>query len=180
MRKVSRKIFIACLCLAAFFAGQNFDSAFGKDLEYPAKPINFYIALGPGGTLDLASRAFVDAAGKYLGQPFVCINKPGAGGTLAVMAVATAKPDGYTLGTLMTSSAFMAPFSGEAPYKDLSKLTVIANYGYFIYPFMVRADAPWKTWREFIEWAKKNPRGAEDRLPRSEISFDPGPRALAD
>ncbi|MCX5909657.1 MAG: tripartite tricarboxylate transporter substrate binding protein [Deltaproteobacteria bacterium] len=77
------------------------------------------------------------------------------------MSVMNAKPDGYTLGALTTSTAFIAPFSGEAPFKDLSGFAIINNFGKFLYPIMVRGDAPWKTWREFIEWSRKNPRAAK-------------------
>lgn len=135
--------------------------ASAKDPDYPTKPITFIISFGAGGTADLSGRAFAEAASKYLDQPFIPINKPGAGGTIAAAAVMSSKPDGYTLGTILTSAAFVAPFSGEAPYKDLSGFTMIANFGNNVYPLMVTSDAPWKTWKEFIEWTKKNPRGAK-------------------
>ncbi len=147
------------LLLAILF--QNADLASAKDPDYPSKPITLYIQFGAGGTADIAARGFADAFGKYLGQPIIPVNKPGAGGTHAAMAVITAKPDGYTLGVVAASNAFVAPFSGEAPYKDLSGFTMIGNFGHYTYVLMVRDDAPWKTWKEFIEWSRKNPRGAK-------------------
>jgi tripartite-type tricarboxylate transporter receptor subunit TctC len=138
------------------------DLAVAKDPDYPTKPINFYIGYTAGGATDLSARAFSEAAGKYLGQQFVPINKTGGGGSLAAMAAMTAKPDGYTLcGGFATSTACVVPLSKDAPYKDLSGFTLIANYGTFAYPLIVKADAPWKTWKEFIEWAKKNPKAAK-------------------
>lgn len=136
--------------------------AAAKDPDYPTKPINFYIGYSAGGATDLSARAFCDAAGKYLGQPFVPINKTGGGGSLAAVAAMNAPPDGYTLcGGIATSTACVVPFSKDAPYKDLSGFTLLANYGTFAYPLMVRADAPWKTWKEFITWAKKNPKATK-------------------
>ena len=143
------------------FLFQSIDLAGAKDPDYPTKPIIFYIQYGAGGTADIAGRAFGDAASKYMGQPFVHINKPGAGGTLAGMAVMTAKPDGYTLGLVAASNAFVAPFSEGTPYKDLAGFTMIVNFGYYIYPWIVRTEAPWKTWKEFIEWTRNNPRAAK-------------------
>jgi len=140
---------------------QGIHLANAKDPDYPTKPITLYIQFGAGGTADICGRAFGDALSKYLGQPLIPINKPGAGGTHAAMAVMTAKPDGYTLGIVTASNAFVAPFSGEAPYKDLTGFTMLGNFGHYTYVLMVRADAPWKTWKEFIEWARKNPRGAK-------------------
>ena len=144
-----------------FFLFHSMDLAVAKDPDYPTKPINYYIAFGIGGTTDLTSRAFGDATSKYIGQPFVHINKPGAGGTLTAMAVMSGKPDGYSLGICSPSNVFVAPFSDESPYKDLSGFTFITNFGNYVYPLMVRSDAPWKTWKEFIEWVRKNPRGAK-------------------
>ena len=73
--------------------------AVGKDLDldYPTTPINFIIPFGAGGTTDLTYRAFISAASKYLGQPIIPINKPGAGGTIAAMAVMTANQMGIRL-----------------------------------------------------------------------------------
>lgn len=151
-------IVIIGICILLF---QTIDLAGAKDPDYPTKPITLYIGLGAGGVTDLIARGFGATAAKYLGQSFIYINKGGAGGTLAATAIMNAKPDGYTLGTTAPSAVFVAPFSGEASYKDLSGFTMIVNYGNFVYGWTVRSDAPWKTWKEFIEWAKKNPRAAK-------------------
>jgi tripartite-type tricarboxylate transporter receptor subunit TctC len=140
---------------------QNIDSASAQDPNYPTKPINFLISFGAGGMTDITSRAFLEGASKHTREPFVPINKPGGGGIVAAVAVMNSKPDGYTLGTITTSNGIAAPCSGQAPYKDLSGFSLIMNYANFIYTLMVRGDAPWKTWEEFIEWARKNPRAAK-------------------
>lgn len=143
------------------FLFQSIDLAGAKDPDYPTKSINFIIPFGAGGALDLTSRAFTNAAKKYMGQPFIPVNKPGAGGALGATMVMSARPDGYTLGAVPASVAFVTPFSEESPFKDLSGFTMIVNYGYNIYPWIVRSDAPWRNWKEFIEWAGKNPRAAK-------------------
>lgn len=140
------------------------DLARAKDPDYPTKPINLVIAYGAGGTTDLTFRAFGEAASKFLGQPMIYINRAGAGGTLAAMSAMTAKPDGYTLATVTASNLFFALYSEESPYHDLSGLTMIVNIANYLYPFMVKADAPWKNWHEFIDWARKNPRAAKIAL----------------
>jgi len=125
--------------------------------DYPTRPIHYLIPYSAGGATDLACRAIADAASKVLGQPFVPINRGGAGGTLGAMNVMTAKPDGYTIGGCSTSNLSVAPFSDNNPYKDLKGFTQIMNFGNYVWVVMVRDDAPWKTWKEFIEWARKNP-----------------------
>ncbi len=162
MKKVAG---IALMIMGTFglctFLFQSIDLTLAKDPDYPTKPITCYIAFGAGGTTDLTSRAFIEATAKYIGQPFIPVNKPGAGGTLTAMAVMSAKPDGYSVGIASPSNVFVAPFSDESPYKDLSGFTMIANFGNYVYPLMVRTDAPWTTWKEFIEWVRKNPRAAK-------------------
>ncbi len=162
MKKVVKNILVIIgtfgLCTLFF---QSIDLTSAKDPDYPTKPITCYIAFGAGGTTDLTSRAFIEATAKHVGQSFIPVNKPGAGGTLTAMAVMSSKPDGYSLGIASPSNVFVAPFSDESPYKDLSGFTMIVNFGNYVYPLMVRTDAPWKTWKEFIEWARKNPRAAK-------------------
>ncbi len=161
IKKQIMKIWAGGVIVLLAILFQNVDLAGAKDPDYPSKPITLYIQFGAGGTADICGRAFGDAFGKYLGQPLIPVNRPGAGGTHAAMAVTTAKPDGYTLGIVTASNAFVAPFSGEAPYKDLTGFTMVGNFGHYTYVLMVRADAPWKTWKEFVEWSRKNPRGAK-------------------
>jgi tripartite-type tricarboxylate transporter receptor subunit TctC len=109
----------------------------------------------------MAARPLIDAAGQDLGQPFVPINRPGASGALAATSVMNAAPDGYTLGASASSNLVVAPLSGDVPFKDLSGFTQVVNFGVYLYTLMVRSDAPWKTWKEFEEWAKKNPGAAK-------------------
>jgi len=165
MTKKTKRIlvFIGLLGIWIFLV-QSTDIATAKDPDYPTKPVTLYIAYGVGGTTDMTFRAFGDAASKHLGQPIVYINRAGAGGTLAAMAVMTSKPDGYSIATVTASNMFFAPFSDESPYRDLTGFTFIGNIANYLYPFMVKADSPWKTWQEFIEWARKNPRAAKIAL----------------
>ena len=154
-KQIKRILLIVGMLGSLLFLFRSFDLAFAKDPDYPTKPITVFITMGGGGTTDLAIRAFIEAASKHLGQPFVPINRAGAGGSLAATAVLNAKPDGYTLGNINAGVGFTLPFTELAPYKDLSGFTFIMNFGKLIYPLMVRSDAPWKTWKELIEWAKK-------------------------
>jgi tripartite-type tricarboxylate transporter receptor subunit TctC len=153
--------FVVGIFVASLLLFSSFENVCAKDSEYPTKPINFYIAHSPGGTTDLACRAFINAASKHLGQPMVAINRPGAGGCLTGAAVMAAKPDGYTLCNTTPSNMFTSPYSDVSPYKDLSQFTQLVNFGNYIYPLMVRDDSPFKTWKDFIDWAKNNPRAAK-------------------
>jgi tripartite-type tricarboxylate transporter receptor subunit TctC len=161
MREKGKKTLIIGIFGLWFFLVQGIGLVEAKDPDYPTKPITFYIHFSAGGTMDSVIRPLLEATGKYLGQPFIPVNKPGSGGILAAMAVMNAKPDGLTLGSCTGSNAYIMPHMEECPYKDLSGFTFIMNFTRYILPVIVRGDSPHKTWKEFIEWARKNPRAAK-------------------
>ncbi len=68
-----------------------------KASDYPTKPITLINPFSPGGSHDMLGRAFVAVAQKYMSQPIVIVNKPGASGQIGGLAGAQATPDGYTL-----------------------------------------------------------------------------------
>ena len=74
--------------------------------EYPTRPIELLCIMTPGSTNDLLARLIAAIAPKYLGQPVVVINKPGAGGSIGAAEVISSKPDGYKLAQL--SAGFFA------------------------------------------------------------------------
>jgi tripartite-type tricarboxylate transporter receptor subunit TctC len=93
---------------------------------------------------------------KHLGQPVICENKPGGGGTVGPSLVVTKAPDGYTLG-IITGSSSIAYHMGKLNFHPLDDVTHIARWGGFLFGLVVRADAPWKTLQELVEYSKKNP-----------------------
>jgi len=157
MRRTIRST-LAVIGMAGLLVAARPAQAQVKDPAYPARPITLYIAFGAGGNTDIATRALAQAASKHLGQPIIPVNRPGAGGTIAAMAVMNAAPDGYTIGTNAGSSVLMIPHMDDMPYRDLSGFTLIMNYGKFIFPLLVSGDSPWKNWNDLIQWAKQNPK----------------------
>ena len=124
--------------------------------EYPARPINMLVAIGPGSPQDVVTRALVAKAAKILGQPFVVINNGAAGGAVALGMTARANPDGYHLISNGTPMVAMVPQIRPVPYK-LQDFVPIMHFGAGQYGLAVRADSPWNTLKEFVEFAKKNP-----------------------
>ena len=102
--------------LLALVAAWLIAPAYGQD-AYPAKPITLVVPFPPGGVADIVARPAADALSRYLRQPVVIENKPGAGGGIGMGLVAKAKPDGYTL--LLALSISILPESdkitGRAP-----------------------------------------------------------------
>jgi tripartite-type tricarboxylate transporter receptor subunit TctC len=125
--------------------------------KFPSRPITMIIQWGAGGVADTSGRKLADLASNILGQPIVVENKPGGGGVTGMSIVAKAEPDGYTIGTVTNSPAVIVPHMRPVPYSTKEDFTWIMQYGEFDHIFCVQADSPWKTFKEFIEEARKNP-----------------------
>lgn len=124
---------------------------------FPTKPITLIVGFPAGGTTDLAVRAIAEAAGKVLGQPVVVDNRAGGGGTVGLAGMAaTAKPDGYTL-AMMPANVFRVPHMQKTTYDPLKDFTYIANLSGYTFGVTVKADAPYKTFQELVDFAKANP-----------------------
>jgi tripartite-type tricarboxylate transporter receptor subunit TctC len=123
--------------------------------EYPTKPINFLIPFGAGGSADLMGRALASGTESVLGQSIVAINRPGAGGGIMYTALKNSAADGYTVGWNSTS-ILTSTNIGNVPFK-YTAFTQVCRIGFTAMPIVVRTDSPWKTFQEFIDYAKKNP-----------------------
>lgn len=124
---------------------------------FPSKAVTLYCAFPAGGPTDQVFRALGEAAARELRQPVVVENKAGAGGTLAAIALKSARPDGYTLAQ-MPLGVFRIPHMQKAPQLDPTRdFSWVINLTGYTFGIVVPAGAPWKTFREFVDDAKKNP-----------------------
>jgi tripartite-type tricarboxylate transporter receptor subunit TctC len=124
--------------------------------RFPNKPISLICPWPPGGSSDAVVRAFGDSAGRALGVPVITENKPGVGGTLGATAMVSAKPDGYTI-TQLPLGIYRLPHMQKMafdPVKDITHIVCLTGYGFGI---SATLDAPFKTLKEMVDWAKANP-----------------------
>ncbi|WP_284615378.1 Bug family tripartite tricarboxylate transporter substrate binding protein [Aquabacterium humicola] len=124
---------------------------------YPARPVRLIVPSAAGGSPDAVCRILAEELGRALGQPFVVDNKPGASGTIGMVELARAEPDGYTIGygnvgTLAINRSLFA----KLPY-DPDALVGIAITGTVHNALVVRLSLGVKTVRELIELAKSRP-----------------------
>jgi tripartite-type tricarboxylate transporter receptor subunit TctC len=124
--------------------------------EFPTKPIELVIPFGPGGSHDLTARAVASVAHQYLGQPLVVVLKPGGGGAVGSQQVIRAKPDGYTLLFGGTGPNTIFALVQKAPIGP-DQFKPVARINHSPAVLAVRNEAPWKTLREMIDHARKNP-----------------------
>jgi len=125
--------------------------------DFPTRPVQLLVPFGAGGSIDLTARALGKAMEKTLGTPVVVVNKPGAGGTIALAEVARAAPDGYTLGVALAANAAIAPQIQKVPYDSLKDLTPIANYTTSTIYVAVKADSPYQTLEDVLTDIKARP-----------------------
>lgn len=125
--------------------------------KFPDRPITLIVPWAAGGSTDQTGRALAKAAEPHLGQPVVILNKPGATTTIGMAELSRAKPDGYTLGTLSSSSYLLALQGRELPYHPIESFSYISYYGDNLIGIAVPADSRWKTLADLIAEAKANP-----------------------
>ncbi len=126
---------------------------------YPNHPIQVVVPNDPGSAGDMAARAFSEELSKTLKGPVVVLNKPGASSTLGTDFVVKSKKDGYTILYANTSAVVYARATNPeiVPYDPAKDLEPLGLHCLLTLTVTVREDAPWKTFNEMIDYAKKNP-----------------------
>jgi len=122
--------------------------------NYPTKPVHVVVPFGPGGSGDIVSRIVGHELEKRAGQPFIIENKPGATAMVGTAIVRQAPADGYTLLHGSTSSLAANPSLYRQMTYDPDDFTTVAVDGTIPCFMLVAKDAPYKSVKEFVAWAK--------------------------
>ena len=125
---------------------------------YPNKSIRWLIPFSAGGPTDVLARAIAPKLSESLGVPVIVENKLGAGGSLAMDAVAKAAPDGYTIGMGHTGTQSINPHMyARLPYDSLRDFAPITPVVSYVNVLVVNPSVPVKTVAELVAYAKANP-----------------------
>lgn len=150
----------ACFALLTFFfIGSSWPIVHAAATGYPEKAITLVVPMAAGGYTDLQARLLAEAMERELKQPVVVANKPGGAMTVGGFAVVSAKPDGYTLGLFPVGTSLPEAFTyfHTAPYTS-ADLRPVCRVATPVLVVAVRSDAPWNSFKELVEFARKNPR----------------------
>jgi tripartite-type tricarboxylate transporter receptor subunit TctC len=133
---------------------------FAAAAEYPKRPVTLICPWAAGGGTDAVSRILATLLQQELGQPFNVVNRTGGSGVVGHQAMATAKPDGYTIG-LATVELTMMHWMGltNLTYKDVTPIAQVNQDPAGIH---VRSDAPWNTVAEIDAYVKDHPGELKD------------------
>jgi tripartite-type tricarboxylate transporter receptor subunit TctC len=159
--KIVRTLVVA-LATFAFAGGAS------AQQDYPNRPVTWVVPFPPGGQADTAARVLAKAAGDRLGQQVVIENKPGAGGVIGAEIVMNAKPDGYTLFYGSSGPMGILPkLLKNISYDPVKNFVPIAAIAVSPLVLLVPPGKPYKTFKEFAEYVKKNP----DKLTFSSVGI---------
>lgn len=132
-------------------------AASGLAADFPKQPITYLIAFNPGGQSDLEARRQQPFLEQILGVKVIIQYKPGGGGSVAWADLIQQKPDGYFVAGINIPHIILQPIvRGDAGYKT-EQLTPIALFQNTPIGIAVMKDSPFKTLKDLVEFAKKNP-----------------------
>lgn len=151
MTRPSRRLLLAGLAAAALAATALPAAA----QNYPNRPIQLIVPWGAGGGTDATARILASLMEKELGQPVNVVNRTGGSGVVGHAAIASAPPDGYTIG-LATVEIGMMHWQGLTDLTGAS-YTPIGLVNADPAGVQVRADAPYKTVQDLLAAIKANP-----------------------
>ncbi len=127
-----------------------------KAAPFPGgKPVEMTALFGAASASTQTARVLADGMAKVLGVPVPIVDKPGAGGAVGYTYISQQKPDGHSI--VWSSNSISTTFhNGQLPF-DYKNLDHIARVTVENPALAVKADSPWKTLKELIEYAKANP-----------------------
>ncbi|HWT10108.1 MAG TPA: tripartite tricarboxylate transporter substrate binding protein [Roseomonas sp.] len=125
---------------------------------YPSRTITLLVGFAPGGGTDIISRFLAPALQEEFGQTIAVENRPGASGTLAVLAMSRARPDGYTmLMTTISASAVVPPLMNPPPFDIRRDQTAVVHAATVPLVAVVPANSPSRTLPELLARAREKP-----------------------
>ena len=152
MTLTARVALLACCLTAGFLA-----AACGSDAPYPSRPITMVVPWGAGGGTDAVARAIATVLERDLGQPVNVVNRTGGSGVVGHQAIASAAPDGYTIGIVTVEIAMMH----HQGLTDLtpSSFTPLGLINFDATGVQVRADSPYQTLGDLMQAIRTSPPG---------------------
>lgn len=148
MKKLTRRFFALALTLGCALAHAQ---------AYPSKPLKIIVPFPAGGTVDFFARVVGTKLAEALGQPVLVENRAGAGGNIAVEAVAKSAPDGHTLlmgSEIVAINTSLYPRLNYDPLKDLAPITLVGTVPNIL---IVNPSLPASSVKELITLAAKQP-----------------------
>lgn len=152
--RVARRSVLA----GAAFGSAGLRVSAAAQARFPDRPIRLLFPSQPGGAGDAVFRAASAIASRELGQPVVMEYRSGAAATLPARALREARPDGHTL-AVMPVTVFRVPLlaPSQAGFDPRTDFTWVIQLAGLLIGLVVRADSPWRSFRDLLDHARANP-----------------------
>ena len=148
---------LACTALAVgLFAGAP-APAQDPAKNWPDRPVKLILPYAPGGATDLIGRPWAEKLSQVFGQQFVIENRGGASGMIGTEAAAKSAPDGYSFLLTPNNPLSILPLLRKTPYDPVKSFLPVGRVGDLVSGFVIHPAVGPKTFKEMVEYAKKNP-----------------------
>ena len=124
---------------------------------WPSKPVKVIAVFPPGGSVDQVARILAQQLQVQTGQPFVVENKGGASGSIGAAAVASAPPDGYTIGVVFDTHGVNPSLIPNLPFDTLTDLAPVTLVGTSPMAIVAHSSQPYASFADVIAAAKAKP-----------------------
>ena len=158
-RRIQRRTFLKVAgggLAAGALASTRVPYAAAQAAAWPDKPVRIIVPFAAGGGTDLVARPWADKLTQAFGQQFVVENRGGASGMIGAEAASKATPDGYTFLLSSNTAVVSLPLLRKTPY-DAKNFEPVARVGDTVTGFVVHPSVGVKTFKDMVEYAKKNP-----------------------
>lgn len=145
------------LILIGFTALAFFTGTLSAAAEYPEKPITFVVPWGAGGMTDVSARLLAEKFKAEFKESVLVVNKPGANGTIGLKYLLSQPADGYTVAIGPMTDPLANPYFQKTESFNFKDFSFVAGYMPQQRVLFTTPDKPYKTFSEFIQFAKKNP-----------------------
>lgn len=153
----NRKFFVMLLLFILVLMGCSDSNSIAKvhskeksKLNYPTKPVKFIVPYAAGGSTDVIARGMAEYAPKYLGEPLIIENTPGAAGVVGTTEGVHANNDGYTM-TMAAAGVFSAvPHSTNLTF-TLDDVETLISFHNVANVLIAKADSPYQTVNDLVE-----------------------------
>jgi len=147
--RVFKKITV-CMLLCLFATSTYAES-------WPSKPIKLLVGFSAGGTTDIIARKLASGLSELFGQSVVVENKTGASGMIASAELARARPDGYTIGMVISSNVSVPAIGRAVPFDPIDSFEPLALVGKVPLVLTVNKELPVTTLSDFVNLANERP-----------------------
>jgi len=148
---------MAAALIALAIGSANNAQVLAQAQNWPAKPVKVVIPLTAGSATDVMARIVFDQVSQQVGQPFIIENRPGAGNSIGMNAVAKAEPDGYTILANSSTHSVSPAVRATMPLDTVNDLSAIIPFGNMPVVMAFSPKRGFKTLKEYVDWAKANP-----------------------